>query len=347
MVLDNNLAVAGAAALSQSNRESGDPPSRIDLSEEVDFWADNAGDPSEPRFLKLSVDRVRVVGFLGASITPERLIGLVPGLSMPPQRRKGRNVGPRESVDHVGLAGHDRRGRQIFRVREVDGYPTEVRAEFNPAAVDAGVQAMIGEWFVSRAGVRRAWLRRVDAAFDFEAKRWATLLDDASGRRRVDRFGCGVDGCETERVGFSKGAEFKGRLYDKAKERAFNGDAGPEWAGVVRFEQQWEPRADDAPDVCALADVSWQGELGLRWFPFNPSRVREDIHRLLTLVGVHGGLVAMRPQVRVCLNAKRRESFWGCMCPAVNVEALYREHWAASVRRDLCGLLSMFERRAA
>lgn len=228
-------------------------------------------------------------------------------------------------------------------VKAYEDGPAYLTVEFSPSKVTDFAVRSLAEWLAA-AGVRpfREWyVDRYDVAFDYVCPRKYLVIDDP--HRKLDLFGVGRLGPETERTGFRRGSEFKCQLYDKGAERASKGYLG-ESVGVTRYEVQISTRSAGRQNPPRLGDLPGlrfpDTGVVLRCFPFGLTPLSLSLEALLTLVARYLGMRVARAFAHEHLGKVRREAWEACMVSEVSPSPaeLYRAGWSAAAGRVLSSL---------
>ena len=243
-------------------------------------------------------------------------------------------------------------GGVYVQVEELGSLPSGknmLTVEFNPQKLNSL------EWdqlvtYLYRLGVPDIggmYVDRYDVAFDYLVKRRYLCLDDRT--RKLDMFGVGPAGPETERTGFRRHSDLKAQLYDKTEERRSAGSEDKR-GDVVRFELQVlnpEPSAYTSPlfgerptDRLLLRDLEYVtypgGSITVRACGFAPLRVANHVYGSLAAYARGLGLrAALGYAKRVFgLTSKQRDQWLYVMLPELDTapRSMFLSRWPLAVR---------------
>lgn len=191
------------------------------------------------------------------------------------------------------------------------------------------------------------YVDRYDVAFDYLVQRRYLCLDDRT--RKLDMFGVGPTGPETERTGFRRHSDLKAQLYDKSEERRSAGSEDKR-GDVVRFELQvLNPDPSDYPsplfghrpgDRLVLRDLEYVtypgGSITVRACGFSPLRVANHVYGSLSAYARGLGLRAALGYARRVfgLTSKQRDQWLYVMLPELDTSprSMFSTRWPIAVR---------------
>lgn len=217
-----------------------------------------------------------------------------------------------------------------------------LQVQFSPMNVGAEGIRFVGAILGLYGDPLRAWVKRVDVAYDMSpVPRWMLRLD--AGRCKVDQYGVTRKGPETEMVGLRWATDCQAVLYDKSAERRAAGESVPE--GWCRFEVR---RRGPLPVVGEssmrplmvgeLAAMGWPGPDGVcvREFVRTPDDYQDAVYALLAAAAwIYGtraaeGAAAEVLGLRVPGSGELvRDQVRGCCWPTIEPDPLraFDERW--------------------
>lgn len=301
------------------------------------------------------------VGPLSASISCDKLrLACIPrhkltrGSILPPvermmggglhySARPGRNWGEQAVTKHVAcLFGKpEDHGVAFVEFHQYgDGVVgrDKLVVEFNPNKVFGDNLQFLTNWFVPRAGWGWSdwWVERHDVAFDYAAPRHVFALDDPS--RKLDMFGVGPTGPETERTGYRRGSKLRAQVYDKGAENG-TGEL------LTRFELQVNASVEhhygkrkvvEWPRLFEIPGLGWPAEgVNLTFFGHGLIPRCLNLEWLLTMHARAYGVRGAMAFARNLLGEKRRKIWRAEMVREVDPapKDLYRAGWRGAVDR--------------